>query len=133
MFKFTSKEIAQRLAQLLSAELTRLKVAVVKRPVDAPVIKLCEAWVLLRIPALELQDSTLDQLSDSRLSLEATKLANTIAARAPSIFTMPLPLPRGAWSTFETLGDLGFRMLEQYDIHSDENLIRVDVLYAATS
>lgn len=131
MFQFTSKEIAQRLGQLIIGELAHRSVEVVKCPVETiSVVDLIQVSEILKILSPELTVETLDHFSMNRLSVVAQDIAAKIKKSSSKIFTMNLPLPRGAWSTFEKLGEFSFRLIEMYDVTEDVNLIRVDVLYA---
>lgn len=131
MYKFTSKEIAQRFVQLLSAELVSKKVTVVKCPVETlPIDDVLRATHIRHVDASELQTMSIEELSAKHLVNVAALMADDIAAHASGIFTMILPLPHGAWSTFERAGELGFRLTDGYDIDTDETIIRFDVSYA---
>lgn len=131
MFKFTSKEMSERIAKLLAAELEKLKVFVVKCPVETlPMDSIFQPTEILRTPAFDVTAMDLEEFSETKLAPATTSIALSIAERARRIFTLSIPLPRGAWSTFEKIGELGFRVIEQYDINADEMVVRIDVMYA---
>lgn len=134
MFKFTSKEMSERIAKFLADELSHRHVEVVKCTVETiPIEDMKQAEVLIEYPSSEAATESLDHFSMNRLAPAVMKLAASIKEGGTKIFTMSLPLPRGAWSTFEKLGELGFRVIEQYDVNTDNNLVRIDVLYAVAS
>ncbi len=127
---YTPKDISRRFGQLLAAELDYLKVEVVRCPVDTlPEEDVIQSTVLVIVSPGDYQTMSLDEFC-ARLVPDADRLAKTIAAYSKKIFTMIQPLPHGVWSTFERLGDLGFRMVEGYDVERDVNVIRIDVLYS---
>lgn len=131
MFKFTSKEMSERIAKLLAGELEKLHVVVVKCPVETlPMDSIFQPTEIVRTPALDVTAMDLEEFSQTRIVPAATAIALSIAERARRIFTLAIPLPRGAWSTFEKIGEFGFRVIEQYDINADEMVVRIDVMYA---
>lgn len=46
------------------------------------------------------------------------------------LVTLPLAMPSGVWGARETFNGLSIRVVKQYSIADDEDIIRMDVLYA---
>lgn len=49
------------------------------------------------------------------------------------LITLPLAMPSGVWGARETYNGLSIRIVKQYDITSDEDIVRLDILYGTTT
>jgi len=45
------------------------------------------------------------------------------------LVVLPLQMPQGAWGARETFNNLSIRVVKDYDIDQDEEIIRLDILY----
>lgn len=46
-----------------------------------------------------------------------------------ALVTVPMELPAGVWGARETYNGISIRVVKQYDIDADEEIIRLDILY----
>lgn len=46
-----------------------------------------------------------------------------------ALVTVPVEMPAGVWGARETYNSLSIRVVKQYDIDADEEIIRLDILY----
>ena len=49
------------------------------------------------------------------------------------LVTLPLAMPSGVWGARETYNGLSIRVVKQYSIADDEDIIRLDILYGTTT
>lgn len=50
-----------------------------------------------------------------------------------ALVTVPMAMPSGVWGARETFNDISLRVVKQYDIDADEEIIRLDVLYGTAT
>ena len=62
---------------------------------------------------------------------ESTAYAQNLVfhPNAFALVTMPLAMPAGVWGARETYNNLSIRVVKDYDISADEEIIRLDILY----
>lgn len=65
------------------------------------------------------------------LGTEATAYAQNLVfhPNAFALVVMPLAMPAGVWGGRETFNNMSIRVVKDYDIDADEEIIRLDVLY----
>ena len=50
-----------------------------------------------------------------------------------ALVVMPMAMPAGVWGARETYNNLSIRVVKQYDITNDEEIIRLDILYGVAT
>jgi hypothetical protein len=62
---------------------------------------------------------------------ESTAYAQNLVfhPNAFALVAMPLAMPAGVWGARETYNNLSIRVVKDYDITNDEEIIRMDILY----